>query len=499
MQLYTKKISNSFTVKASRFKRWHNAFVVLFVMLNLPAWADIHPRNASLNYAQKALSSTGNPGSAALILERKDPHVMTGGSSSLSSGIEYGDLDELFAAIDELSLLFNPPGEEVPPGEEQPPTPENPDRDYTWDDIFAVYPDLEDRLDLLKTKVITTVSVLGLITAEGYGKAEASGELSAVLSKDLFGGSLVFGASALGNSKALGIFDDIEFDKEVAKEKLREIVDLDINDPIQELDLTGGITLFYNPENNNIKLSIDNDSLLLIKAAKEAQMSFSYSRKALENEYGGLYWGIKPTFYRVGLTNIGTRIGDVSDTEALFDDIHNADFIYKNGYDIDVGLVWAADNYQIGASFNNIIEQDYKFPELDKDRFSSVTILNKLNAHESYTMERQLKLEAGVYTDQRHWSLNAELDANAIQDPMRDEYQWFTLTAGYAADNWWLPSARFGVSRNLVGSKLSYVNAGVTVMKIINLDVATTLDTVTLDGLERRRGLSLSLGIQFNY
>ena len=82
---------------------------------------------------------------------------------------------------------------------------------------------------------------------------------------------------------------------------------------------------------------------------------------------------------------------------------------------------------------------------------------------------------------------------------MHDEYQWFTLTAGYAADSWWLPSARLGMSRNLAGTGLGYINAGITVMKFINLDVATTLDTVTLDGNEMRRGLNLRLGVQFDY
>ena len=82
---------------------------------------------------------------------------------------------------------------------------------------------------------------------------------------------------------------------------------------------------------------------------------------------------------------------------------------------------------------------------------------------------------------------------------MHDNYQWFTLTGGYAADSWWLPSARLGFSRNLAGSKLAYLNAGVTVMKFFNIDVATTLDTVTLDGSEMLRGANIRLGVQFDY
>lgn len=484
-------------------KRNSLAAVMTFLSLSALsdiAWADIQPRSASLNYSQKSLSNAGNPAAAALIVARKDPHVMTGGSIEIGGGIEYGDLDELFYKIDELSLLFNPPSEgDNGTGNELPPTPENPIRNYTWEDLFSEYPELEDRLDIVKKKVVTTAGLLALIAAEGYGKAEATSEASFVLNEDLFGGTLLFGMAYKGNSKAIGIFEEITLDSDYAKAQLKTIPDFDENDPIQELDLSGGITLFYDPANKRVKMSVENDSLLLIKATKIAQFSLSYSRNAIHSDAGDLYWGIKPTFYRVGLTHANTRIGDITDTEELFDDIKNADFIYENGFDVDLGLVWAAEHYQLGASVNSIFEHSYKFPEFDRESFTSLKILSQLNEQSVYTMERQLKLEAGIFTDQRHWSLNVELDANPVEDPMHDDYQWFTLTGGYAADSWWLPSARLGFSRNLAGSKLAYINAGVTVMKFINLDVATTLDTVTLEGSEMRRGANIRLGVQFDY
>ncbi|PKI15803.1 conjugal transfer protein TraF [Colwellia sp. 12G3] len=469
-------------------------------LLSNTAWADIQPRSASLNYSQKSLSNAGNPAAAALIVARKDPHVMTGGSIEIGGGIEYGDLDDLFAKIDELSILYNPPSEVNDGSEvELPPTPENPTSNYTWDDVFAENPELEDRLDILKTKVVSTAGLLALIASEGYGKAEATSNASFVLNEDFFGGTLLFGMAYKGNSKAVGIFEELTLDADYAKEQLKTIPDFDENDPIQEIDLSDGMTLFYDPANKKIKLSVENDSLLLIKATKIAQFSLSYSRNVIKSDAGDLYLGIKPTFYRVGLTNVGTRIGDISDTDELFDDIKNADFIYENGFDVDLGIVWAAEHYQLGASVNNILEQTYEFPDFDRSSFTSVRIVNQLNQESIYTMERQFKLEAGIFTDQRHWSLNAELDVNSVADPMRDDYQWFTLTGGYAADSWWLPSARLGFSRNLAGSQLGYINAGVTVMKFINIDVATTLDTVMLDGTEMRRGANIRVGVQFDY
>lgn len=475
--------------------------VVLTALIAMPfssALADIQPRSASLNYSQKSLSNAGNPAAAALIVERKDPHVMTGGLIELGAGIEYGDLDELFEKIDELSNSFNPPSDDVS-NPDEPSIPNNPDNPPEWDDIFDQYPDLEDRLDIVKDKVAITAGLLALIASEGYAKAEITSEAAFVLNENLYGGTLIFGASVKANSKVVGIFEELNFDASQAKEQLKALPNFDENDAIQELDLSGGITLFYNPVNKNSKVTVDNDSLLLVKATTVSQMSLSYSRKWNSFENGDLYWGVKPVFYRVGLTNVSARVGDITDSEALFDDIKDADFIYENGFDVDLGLVWAAPNYQLGASLTSLFEHTYDFPEIDRRRFSSDQIIQTLDHHEEFTMQRQLKLEAGIYTELRHWSLNMELDANPVEDPMRDRYQWLTVTGGYAADSWWLPSARVGFSRNLAGTKLAYVNAGVTVMKFINIDVATTIDTVTLDGDEMRRGANIRIGVQFDY
>jgi len=477
-------------------------YSALLLGLSLPsfnAFADIQPRNASLNYSQKSLSNAGNPAAAALIVKRKDPHVMTGGSIEFGAGIEYGGLDELFTKIDKLSAQFNPPKDDQPSSEPQLPTPENPDRDYQWMDLFEKYPELEDRLDMVKKQVASTAGIVALVATEGYGKAEARGDANFVLNENLWGGTLLLGASYKGNAKALGIFDDFNLDAEQAKTELAKIPGFTEDDPIQELDLSGGITLLYNPANQKVKFTFDNDSLLLIKATKIAQVSLAYSKHALAFKQGDLYWGAKPTFYRVGLTNVSTRMGEVTDSESLFDDINNADFRYENGFDLDLGVVWAAKHYQLGAAVSNIIENSYNFPDIELRKFSSAKVLKQISFHQKFTMQRQVKLEVGIYTAQRNWSLNAEIDANPVVDPMRDRYQWLTVTGGYAADSWWLPSARLGFSRNLAGSQLAYLNAGVTVMKFFNIDLATTLDTVTLDGNEMRRGASINFGVQFDY
>lgn len=491
----------SFLSKMNHLKTLSSACLLTLAAASNNVVAEIQPRSASLNYSQKSLSNAGNPAAAAYVIARKDPHVMTGGYIEVNGGVEYGDFDELFLKLDELTALYNPPteGDDGSDGEEAAPTPGTSERNYIWEDLFYAYPELEDRLDVVKTKVGTAVGFLAVIAAEGYAKAEVSNDMSFVLNEDLYGGTLLFGSTVTFNSKMLGIFDEINFDLDIAKEELRRIPEFTESDAIQMLDLSGGISLYYNPANRKSKITVSNDSLLLVKAAKSAAFSLSYSRHEYSNDSGDLYWGVKPTFYRIGLSNVSARMGELTDTEEFFNDIENADFIYKNGLDLDLGVVWAAEHYQVGTSVKNLVEQTYDFPELESGRITSDIILNQLNKQQTFTMERQIKLEAGIFTAQRQWSLNAEIDANAVEDYMHDEYQWLTLTGGYAADSWWLPSARIGVTRNVAGSELTYVNAGVTVMKFVNIDASTTLNTVSLDGSEIPRGFNVRLGVQFDY
>ena len=76
---------------------------------------------------------------------------------------------------------------------------------------------------------------------------------------------------------------------------------------------------------------------------------------------------------------------------------------------------------------------------------------------------------------------------------MRDDYQ---CGAGFSSDNWWLPGARVGARHNLAGSELTYITGGITVFNVVNLDVATTTDTIKVDGSTYPRGLIVNIGAQ---
>lgn len=470
------------------------------LMTLLPAaHADIQAQTAYLNFSQKALSVSGNASYGALMLDRKDPTLIKGGMLRGGVAFEYGDVEELFDLYNELADKFEPVDPDKPPGPDGPDGPDIPDGGIDWDAIFKEYPELEGQLKAIQDQLIDTAALFALIATEGYAKAELGLELGLVIQDDIWGGSLLMGTNVKGYSKAVGIFEDIDFDIDQASEEIAKIPDFKETDPVQVLDLSGGITLYYEPATGKARVKIDNDSLLLVKTAVVNKINLAYSAKAYSNDNGALYWGMKPTLYNVGLTNVGVAIGDITNSEEIIQRIKTSDYEYSAGFDVDLGVTWAAKNYQVGASLLNAFESEYNFPELSRNIFKSQNVIQKLDYHRQFVLERQLRLDAAIFTEDRHWSLNMEVDANKVADPMRDNFQWLNVSGHYASDGWWLPSVRVGFSKNLAGSKLSYASAGITAFKFLDIDISSTLDTVRLKDQKFVRGLNVTLGVQFDY
>ena len=186
---------------------------------------------------------------------------------------------------------------------------------------------------------------------------------------------MLIGTSSIGSSKLLGLFDPFNFDKEQARSALLLSNPIETEDLIKKVDLTGGIELLYNRDTGKVKVIINNDSLLLTKAALIHKVQLSYSHIAINTEHGDLYWGVKPTYFCVGLTNVDTRFGDLTDSELLFEQIKNVDYTKDTGFDVDLG----------------------------RHHNRSATIIQQLSQHQSMTIEHNVQFEAGLYTDQRDW------------------------------------------------------------------------------------------------
>ncbi len=115
---------------------------------------------------------------------------------------------------------------------------------------------------------------------------------------------------------------------------------------------------------------------------------------------------------------------------------------------------------------------------------------------ETVTFDTQITLEGAVYTPGRNWLLAGSLDTNSVYDLVGMERQWLTLSATYFADSYLIPNARIGVRKNLAGSELTYLNLGTTLFGVANLDLGYSLDSTEIDGSSTPRGLAISFGFE---
>ncbi len=414
-----------------------------------------------------------------------------------AAGLEYGNVEDLFAFYDEVTGAYEPsdPGDGGGgPGQDPDDKPDGGiDLGEIWDSLD---PDIQNSIATVAREVVRQAALLELIRKEGYGKAWLAADAPFVLGNEHLGGSWTFGVNWSGTSKAFGLVQLIEFDETVARGALEDWFNqLPINRPAL-LPLTEQILLTVDPISNAVRFAIENDSSIVTKAAQMTELNVGYSRHAWSSSAGSLFLGAEARLYLMRLSRFSLRFGDITDSEELFDAIRDSDFRNAERFGVDIGALWVGKNYQIGAQLTNVNEPKFIFPDVDLNPYSDEGIIGFLQSDQSYTMDRQFKLEASLFTSDRRWSTHLGLDADSATDPMGDDYQWFTLSAGFTTDSWWIPGARIGYRQNLAGTEVKYIGIGLTAFKIFNIDISSALDTVSIEGTTLPRGLMTSIGFQ---
>jgi len=340
---------------------------------------------------------------------------------------------------------------------------------------------------------------LALIRDEGYGKAWVAADAPFVLGAEHFGGTWTFGVNWSGTSKAFGIVQPIDFDEDAARQALEDWFNtLPVDRPVQ-FELSEEVLLSIDPLTDAVSFAINNDSSIVTKASQATELNVGYSRLARSNGAGRLYLGAEARFYLMRLSRLTVRFGDITDSEELFDAIRDSNFSNDNRVGIDIGALWVGENYQFGAQLTNVNEPKFTFPDIDLDHYRDGRIIDLIRGDQTYTMDRQLKFEASLFTKDRSWSTHLGFDADSATDPMGDDFQWMTWSAGFMTESWWLPGVRIGYRQNLAGTKMKYASIGVTAFKIVNIDLASALDTVNIDGTKLPQGLMFSLGFQLTW
>ncbi len=446
-----------------------------------------HPPGANLTYGavsnpQSLMSDITNPAASAAQLARDGGHVQFGLLSTIGIGVEYGQVDNIFDVVDEKAKAYSD-GLAVTI-----PTLTVLDADPTNDDLTA---DVNAIQNAVQVPVDDINNVLAVVARDGYGKVFGSAALPLmpiVVGSDLFGGALVLDANVSVTTKANEIHDNIDLDLDPNN------IQTQLLNNQQVLNL-GEVSLDLNTQT----LTVDNDTLLQTRAAGVGELALGFSRRMFEHEAGSLFAGVRAKYYKVGMTQTATRLASLTDSEQLLRDIQDATFHYESGFGLDLGALWVAEHYRLGATVNNVNAPQFTFPGLDTSGYTNPQIKAALARDYVYKMDAQLSLEGAVYTANQRWVISGAYDTVAVADPFGDDYQWATLSAAYATESWWIPGARVGYRANLAGEKVSYVTAGATLFRVLNLDLAMALDSVTIDNTTVPRGAMVNLGLDVSF
>ena len=478
------------------------ALVAPLLMADAAAQKLFQPPGANLTYGDvthgmRVQSASTNPAAAAADMARQGDEAKSGAVVSAAAGVEFGNIQQLWDFYDEISRAYQPSDGDVDYPGQLPETkpPGGIDLGDIWDTLD---PDIQDELDAIVDEVYRQAAVLALISVEGYGKAWVAADAPIVFAKPRFGGAWTMQLQWSGTARGFGLADPIEFDEETARVAIQDWFDTEIAQRPTSLQVGGQVQLVIDAL-GNVRFSLQNDSAIVYKSAQLSTLSTGYSRAAWSSERGTLFVGGELHLHNMRMSRIGARFGDITDSDELFDAIQNADFEQDTRPSFDVGALWVGDNYQLGAQLTNLNEPRFEFPDVDISPFRSDLIIGLLQRGRTYTMERQLKLEASYYGERRKWSWHMGLDANAAADPVGDDFQWLTVSTGFETDSRWVPNLRLGYRQNLAGTEKKYVSLGMTMFRIINLDIASALDATKIDGRKLPEGLMFSMGFQVNW
>lgn len=423
-----------------------------------------HPQGPNLTYGavsngQTIMSDITNPAAGAAVLQQEGNQYRLGIPGSFGAGFEFGEVDDLYDRIDQQKQAFDTGLDNVL-------------TDTT--DVVAIGADIQAQVDNIN-------SILSDIEANGYAKAFASVDIPLVIAHKGLGGSLALDINKSFSTRASGLHETIDFTPgSVAIVPVQTIGDITI-------DLPG----------NNI--TIDNDSTILIKASLTTDLSLGYSRPVFKTDEATLYAGARAHHYTVEQSRLAVRMTDLVDVQQQFEDALDQDRSSDTGMGLDIGVLWASEHYRLGATLTNINEPDFDTGTIDLTDYTlSGPVAQQLISENKYTMEKQLTLEAALYTASQNWVISGAYDANAVEDALGDEYQWATVSAAYATDTWFLPGFRAGIRKNLAGTEINYYSLGAT-LAMVNLDVAWSTDEVTIDGDTVPRGAIFNLGIELSF
>ncbi|MEW5756811.1 MAG: conjugal transfer protein TraF [Pseudomonadota bacterium] len=422
-----------------------------------------HPSGSNLTYgvnsvSQSVITSINNPAAGAIALQNGDTRFRMG-LVTIGAGVEFGDIDnfedDLDRLIDKIDTLTQQEAL----------------------DIFNNVPG--NLLDQFNDK-------LPGISQDGYMIVSAGGHLPIMpllIASDMLGGAITLDASAGANAR-VGVLDD---------------------------------ALDY--DNNGTPTDFTDDSIageqssMYVQGGVVAELALGYSTSVLSGAAGDLYVGGKLKYLSAELGRNNARLDDptVIDTSSVLDDFDN-NTVESSALTADIGLVWAADHYQLGATLLNVTSPSFEYPS--DDTFTSLPNCDLRTSMDSdgaiarckaaledteYNLDAQLRLEAALYSASRSWLITSAYDTSETETPSGDKQQWAVVALGFAPESWIIPGVRVGYRQNMAGSELSYATFGVTLFKALSIDLAYGLQSTKIDGSTAPRGAAANVAFELRF
>jgi len=448
--------------------------LVVLSSLSLSAHSNsvYHPSGANLSLGQSSagrtlMSSIANPSMPALSAKKGDSKFRFGILSSSGLAFEWGELDNIFDEIDQISDSLSDSLDS---------------NNLANSSLAAQTTELIDDLN----------SLLVRLEADGYARGFST--IHAPIAPFIFnskwlGGSVSVDYSISFGAQLVQVSDTVDFDATALQQFIVN------NFGGSGSQTFGDVTINLN--NDDISYSFaSNESSLLLKAAQISQFSVGYSREMGQFHSGDVFAGVQANLYQVELYREIESISSDVDSEDVFEDFDSDNGKKTSAFDLDLGVLWVKDHYQVGATLNNLLEADFEYNPLSVAGLSETRIINAVQDSNTYTMDRQITLEGALYSESRSWVLSAVLDVNAVEDPFGNENQWLVLSGAFATPKWSIPGFRLGYRSNQAGTELDYLTGGLTLFKVVNLDLAYSLDSVEVDDDSYPRGFLVNLGFE---
>ena len=231
-------------------------------------------------------------------------------------------------------------------------------------------------------------------------------------------------------------------------------------------------------------LDYSSDMSVYMKRASDYHFSIGYSEMVSRTENSAVIYGGRLNFHKLSLDRKLTVLTEDGDSSVSYGDYFLSRDVVEENIGLDLGVILASKYYQMGATISNINEPEFDYIPLGDCAGLSGTDLNTCNAairladkgylslKESYKMKAQMTLDFALKSKDQAFSLATSFDANSIKDPLGDKYQWATASISFFSPTALFPGIRAGYRKNMVGSELSYITAGVTIGRRLDIDIA---------------------------